>query len=505
MTTVTRRARLGPDDVEAIRAPRCGLIEERADADGSFSAVRGPVASYCRRVSVASGADGAVEVTQTVEYRLAVPLLGWLVGVPVRRRLTRIAPDNGPPWWGPPDVLDAAATAALTGLLTLATVLGYLGTLLTQTITYSTKEFHVGTAGEGVALAVARADIVVALALVALADRRGRRSVALGGAAAGCVLTALGALSPSLAWLTASQVLARGFVTSATIASSVLLAETMPKGARAWAFGVTAMAAAVGAGTCVVALPITGLGVRAWRVLFVAALLWLGLVAVARRHVVESERFELHRHDSPGARPPVDRSRLALLAAANFFLMAFVTPASEFQNEYLRRERHFSPSRIALFVLVTVFPGAIGIVVGGRLADTRGRRVVATASVIGVTLFGVAAFSIGGWPMWVTTALAATTGSAVTPALNVYGSELFATGRRGAANGMLTAAGRAGAVVGLLTVGGLSQALGKFGPAFAVLSIGPVLLVVLIVTRFPETARRSLEELNPGDAEPGNP
>jgi hypothetical protein len=70
---------------------------------------------------------------------------------------------------------------------------------------------------------------------------------------------------------------------------------------------------------------------------------------------------------------------------------------------------------------------------------------------------------------------------------------------------MLTAAGRAGAVVGLLTVGGLSQALGRFGPAFLVLSIGPVLLVVLIVTRFPETARRSLEELNPGDAEPGIP
>jgi len=49
-------------------------------------------------------------------------------------------------------------------------------------------------------------------------------------------------------------------------------------------------------------------------------------------------------------------------------------------------------------------------------------------------------------------------------------------------------------------VGGLSQALGRFGPAFAVPAIGPAALVVLIAVGFPETARRSLEELNPGDA-----
>jgi MFS family permease len=314
----------------------------------------------------------------------------------------------------------------------------------------------------------------------------------------------VGALAPSLAWLTASQVIARGFVTSATIASGILLAETMPKGARAWAIGITAMAAAVGAGTCVVALPLAGLGTRGWRILFAAALLWLGVIALARRHVVESQRFVQHQHDPPATRPPIDRSRLALLAAANFCLMAFVTPGSEFQNEYLRRERHFSPSRIALFVVVTVLPGALGIVVGGRLADTRGRRIVGLVAVVGVTVFGVAAFSVGGWPMWATTALAATTGSAVTPALAVYGPELFATGRRGAANGLLTAAGRAGAVVGLLTVGGLSQYLGRFGPAFAVLAIGPAILAVLIVTRFPETARRSLEDLNPADVAPAD-
>jgi len=96
------------------------------------------------------------------------------------------------------------------------------------------------------------------------------------------------------------------------------------------------------------------------------------------------------------------------------------------------------------------------------------------------------------------------TGAAVIPAITVYGAELFATGRRGAANGILTAAGRAGAVVGLLVVGGVSQWLGRFGPAFALIAVGPLLLVALIVAWFPETARRSLEELNPEDDELGD-
>jgi MFS family permease len=112
----------------------------------------------------------------------------------------------------------------------------------------------------------------------------------------------------------------------------------------------------------------------------------------------------------------------------------------------------------------------------------------------------VIGYSVGGWPMWAAAAVGTITGAAVTPLLSVYGAELFATGRRGAANGILTAAGRAGAVVGLLVVGGLSQWLGRFGPAFAVVAVGPVVLVVLLVGWFPETARRSLEELNPADS-----
>jgi MFS family permease len=505
---VVRTTRLPDSSVAGIVRARSSLVEERPAGDLSWEAVRGPVSSYRRTVRLHPDGDGMTLVEQEIEYRLEAPLLGWLLRLPARVHLGAVQTEDRPPWWAPPDVLDQRAWATLGGLLTLATVIGYLGTLLTQTVTYSAKEFHQGTAAEGVALAAVRSDIVLALALVTLADRRGRRLVALAGAAVGCVLTALGAFAPSLAWLAASQIAARGFVTAATISAGVLAAEAMPKGARAWALGVGAMSGAVGAGVAVLALPLAGIDVRAWRLLYLLALAWLALVAVAGRHLPESERFLAHhaRAEVEGDEHPVlRRSRLVLLACASFLLQLFVTPSSEFQNEYLRRERHFSPSRIAVFAVVTALPGAIGIVAGGRLADTIGRRRVAIVAITGAAIGAVIAYSVGGWPMWLAAATAALTGAAVTPALTVYGPELFATAGRGVANGLLTAAGRGGAIIGLLVIGWVSQSRGRFGPAFSLLAVGPVLLVVLIATSFPETARRSLEELNPEDRLGGEP
>ena len=368
--------------------------------------------------------------------------------------------------------------------------------MLTQTVTYAAREFHARTATQGVALAVVRADVLVAFGLVVLADRKGRRRIVLVGAFAGSVLTTLGAVSPSLPWLVASQVLARGFVTAATISAGVLLAEAMPKGARAWAIGFIAIASAAGAGVCVVALPVAGLGTRGWRLLYAASMLWvLVLIPVARR-LPESTRFE-RRVLAPSQ--PAWGSRLKLLAPAAFLFQLFITPAAQFQNEYLRRERGFSPGRIALFTVVTATPGLIGIIVGGRLADTRGRRGVAMGAVGGVAIGAVVSYSFGGWSMWVTAAMASIMGAAVIPALSVYGPELFGTDHRGAANGLIAAAGRVGSIIGLLAVGGVAGRTGHFGPAFALVAVGPVALILLVHASFPETARRSLEELNPGD------
>jgi len=104
--------------------------------------------------------------------------------------------------------------------------------------------------------------------------------------------------------------------------------------------------------------------------------------------------------------------------------------------------------------------------------------------------------------MWVAGSLATIIGAATIPALGVYGPELFPTSRRGLANGLLTCVSVVGSVVGLVFVGQMTDIDGSgwsFGRTFAWLAIIP-LLAVAVVSRYPETAQKALEELNPQDA-----
>ena len=82
----------------------------------------------------------------------------------------------------------------------------------------------------------------LALAVVALADRRGRRVVLLWASVTGCTLAVSGALAPSLAWLTASQTVARGFATALLLLVGIVAAEEVPARTRAYAVSLLAMA-----------------------------------------------------------------------------------------------------------------------------------------------------------------------------------------------------------------------------------------------------------------------
>jgi MFS family permease len=100
--------------------------------------------------------------------------------------------------------------------------------------------------------------------------------------------------------------------------------------------------------------------------------------------------------------------------------------------------------------------------------------------------------------MWAASLGASIVGGASLPALGVYGPELFPTGVRAKANGVLVVAGVLGSSIGLLVAGWLSDRW-SLGPALALLAVGPALLAALVVLRYPETARLELEDLNPED------
>jgi MFS family permease len=477
------------DAVELARRPRDDVVVEVADGPDRFRATTGPFSDYERTVRTAP--DG--RTVEQIDYRLAPMVWPFPFAGLYRRALQT---PGVRPWWCPPEPPDAHAATALGSLCTLAVVFSYIGTLLSQTITFAADEFSASKTQQGATLAAVRIGILGALALTALADRKGRRRVLLWCATGGCVIAALSSLAPDLVTLGVAQTGVRGLATAGGVLVVVVAAEEMPAGSRAFAITLIGAAGAFGAGLCLMALPFADLAEGGWRVVMLASLLLLPLVRLVARHLPESRRYDAAHRDVPMAG---HGRRFWLLGASALLLQLFTAPASQLMNEFLRDEQGFSALRITCFSILTNTPGGIGLVVGGRLADTRGRRRVGAFGVIAGTLLTVAMVLLGGWPMWVLSVAGAVCGAMVVPALGVYGPELFPTSLRGRANGAISILGVTGSVIGLAAAGVLSDRWDGLGPALAVLAIGPLLMAGLVLARYPETVHLELEELNPED------
>lgn len=481
-----------------VLAPRTGAVAERAVGAGEFELERGPVTDYHRQVAVTARDDGCYAVRQHVSYRLPLVFFRWLYGPLTRREMRRLVERPGIPWWLPADRLDGEAARTLDTLAVFALVIGYLIALVPQTFTYVAHGFGVGLPDQGVTLATLRADALLSLPLVALADRHGRRRLLVIAMVAACLATATGALAPTLGTYTGSQLVARGFVNAGFVLLPVLAVEAMPAGARAWAIGQLVMAGALGGGLAVAMLPLTSTG-PGWRLLYVVPLLAVLAIAPLGRRLPESRAERTAKHGRVSLRG--HGRRLLLLATGALLVNAFLLPVAQFQNEFLRVERGFGPGEISLFTILTGVPGAIGVLVGGRIADVRGRRMVLAVSTAGFAVLTVAAFLSPGAGLWLFAVVASIVGGAIAPTLGAYGPELFPAAVRGVASGVLSGVGRAGSVIGLLAMGYLGAQLGRLSLAVAVIAIAPLLLAILVLAAYPETAGRSLEELNPEDAE----
>jgi putative MFS transporter len=479
-----------PETVARLQQPRDdSLLLEVADDDGGFACAEGPFWAYRRTIEV-----GDDDVTERIEYETAIPGWGAVFAIPVRQALTH--PRDAAAWWQPPDRLHADTTVALSCLAALTLVAGYTGTLIAQTITFAADEFGASDRAQGVVLAATRIGVLVALLVAALADRRGRRRLIRFSAIAVCATTATGVLVPNLAWLGVSQTVARGLSTALALLIGILAAELVPRNARAWTVSVLALTGALGSGMAVWLLPLADLGASSWRLLYIVPLVGIPFTLWVMEGLPESERF-VEARERPPARPHA--ARFWLLATSAFLGSIFVAPASQFMNDFLRDDLDFSAARITAFTLLTNTPGFIGIVIGGHLADVRGRRVVGAIGMAGGVALTVAMYLSQGWALWVLSAAGAIVGAAAVPALGVYGPELFATTARGRANGLITVLGVLGSALGLIVVGTLSDRAGGIGSAMPVVAIGPALLTVLILVAYPETAHHSLEELNPED------
>jgi MFS family permease len=74
---------------------------------------------------------------------------------------------------------------------------------------------------------------------------------------------------------------------------------------------------------------------------------------------------------------------------------------------------------------------------------------------------------------------------------------MFPTGNRGRAAGLITAAALIGGSFGLLASGQLLDNGWSYGKTMALMAVGEVIAVAIILARYPETAHKDLDELNP--------
>jgi MFS family permease len=500
------RRLLPRDDVVVRERPLEGSDPAGATAgSAAFEGIEGPFVHYRRtlRWEPRPGADG-VTADQTVEWRLAFPYWRWLYGPQVRRVLRDGVPRGVRPWWSFPDRLTPRQATVVATMALLNVVAGLLFAILTQVLTFVSADIGDGSRSQqATVLAVVRIGVVVTVAALALSDRVGRRRIAVGCLWLAAALTVLSAAAPDLVVLTGLQLLARNLAIAGLLAVDTISVEELPAGSRAMASGLGALAYGLGAGVAVVSLPLADVGPAGWRLVFLVALVAVPLIASGARRLPESERFVSMIESDPGDRQRrIHGLRFLLLAGMFLLLNLFVAPASQLQNDYLRTDRGFDGADITLLVVLTSTPGALGVMLGGRLADTRGRRLTLVPGLLATGIINAAFFMVAGPPMWLAALFGSVLGALCVAPLGVLAPELFPTARRGGARGALNVLAVTGSVVGLLSAGVLVDEFG-YGPTFALLALGPVVAAALALTA-PETGGVELEDLN-RDGPPASP
>ena len=410
----------------------------------------------------------------------------------------RTSPIRLPAWAKPSEPLSARQRRilVLVGLASMSAA--FINTLFTQTVAYAADEFNISKSGQGIGAAIVRLGIVICLPLVALADRRGRRPMMIAMAWAAPLVSALGAIAPSYSFLVATQAVGRPLGLTLDILIAVVAIEEMPRDGRAYATGILAVLSGIGGGIAVASLPLADISLTSWRYIYVIGLMWLIIAYALMKWLPESERFIRHTPKTKMRAAYIAdalRGNLGRICSVVFLTNVYIATASIFQNRYLKEERGYTAAQVALFTIITSSPATFGLVIGGRVADERGRRILgATLVPIGAFLLALS-FSTSGATMWLVAIAGGLAFGISYPALAVYRGELFPTRTRGLAGGIIMTSALFGGIIGLVGGGWFLDANGSYGQVMMWLVIGPVIASAIVWFRYPETAHRELDDI----------
>ena len=379
---------------------------------------------------------------------------------------------------------------------------GYDFFALSQVLPNLRADFGLDKADIGWLVFIVNLGTVVAYLLIRKADQWGRRKVLTITIAGYTAATFASGLAPDPWSFAALQFVGRIFLIGEWAIAMVFAAEEFPAARRGMVIGVLTATAALGSIVCAGLAPILLKSAIGWRLVYLVSVPPLILLAIARRGLRESERFESMTVEERKQRRPFTAilkspyaPRLFLVAAVWMFTYASLHTAVTFFKEYAVSDRGFTDGMVGQSITIAALvamPLAFSV---GWLMDRIGRK--PGAVLIFVTSIGgvVGTYSLETQtPITIALIFGVFGATAVPAVLNAFSTELFPTEWRSDAfawaNNLL---GRIGYVIAPLVVALVAEDTG-WGIAVASTAVFPVVGLAIILLKLPETRGRELED-----------
>lgn len=358
---------------------------------------------------------------------------------------------------------------------------------MAHTLPYARLSLGLTEGNMSIVFAIVRAVSLTAVGFSIVADRKGRKDpliIAFGLMSLGSLLTAF---VPATAAYVIAQSVVRVSVVAIAAIGMVLLAEELSPEVRGYGMGLYGLAGSLGVGTGLLLLPIAERADSAWRILFALAGLGLLAIPMLMRYLPESRAYRPGKPISF-----ISALRLGLgrhfwpIAGISFFVSAFSAPAFDFVLERLINDLAWDASAARFLLIAASGLGALGLLIGGRMADKSGRKPTALVALALGLVGGVGFYLLNsGWFLAASIFVATMGATMLTPALGAMRAELFPTRVRATSAAWVTNVAILGSISGFL-VGGLL--IDRIGLPKTVASLGAGLLISMaLILTLPET------------------
>lgn len=365
---------------------------------------------------------------------------------------------------------------------------GLAGTTISHTLPFARASLGLSEGDMFGIFAITRAVSLVGIAFTIYADREGRRRPFIAAFILLIAGNAATALLPGTVAFTVSQSATRIGVVAVAAVAVVVLAEELTPSVRAYGMGIYALAGSMGAGLGLILLPIAERSDSSWRILFGISALGLVALPLLNQFLGESRafrKFETHVTFRRALGAGLSKHFWPLAGIA-FFVAAFSSPAFDFVFERLIDDLMWDAGPARFLLIVFSGLGALGLLFGGRMADSVGRRQTTLVALALGGVGGVGFYTLdSGWLLAPAVLLASFGASMLVPAFAAHRSELFPTRVRATAAGWITNAAIFGSIAGFATGAFVVDRIGL--PAtISTLALGLIVAAVL-VARLPET------------------